>query len=70
VWCGYCKRAKAHLAARGVPYDEVDVEATQRGQNEFTQLGGRGVPIILVGSQRMDGFDANGLDAMLAAAGW
>ena len=70
VWCGYCKRAKAHLAARAVAYDEVDVEATQRGQNEFRQLGGRGIPIILVGSQRMDGFDANGLDAMLTAAGW
>jgi hypothetical protein len=26
VWCGYCKRAKAHLAAKGVAYDEMDVE--------------------------------------------
>ena len=70
VWCGYCKRAKAHLAAKGVPYDETDVESSERGRSEFAQLGGRGVPVILVGSQRMDGFDASGLDAMLAAAGW
>jgi len=70
VWCGYCKKAKAHLATRGVPYDEVDVEASERGRSEFTQLGGRGVPVILVGNQRMDGFDASGLDAMLAGAGW
>ncbi len=70
VWCGYCKRAKAHLAAKGVPYDEVDVEASERGRSEFAQLGGRGVPVILVGTQRMDGFDAGGLDAMLAGAGW
>jgi len=26
--------------------------------------------VILVGSQRMDGFSADKLDAMLAAAGW
>ncbi len=70
VWCGYCKRAKAHLAAKGVPYDELDVETSERGRSEFAQLSGRGVPVILVGSQRMDGFDANGLDAMLAGAGW
>lgn len=70
VWCGYCKRAKAHLAAKGVPYDELDVETSERGGSEFAQLGGRGVPVILVGNQRMDGFDASGLDAMLAGAGW
>ena len=70
VWCGYCKRAKAHLAAKGVAYDEMDVETSDRGRSEFAQLGGRGVPIILVGNQRMDGFDARGLDAMLVSAGW
>jgi len=70
VWCGYCKRAKAHLTAKGVPYDEMDVETSERGRSEFAQLGGRGIPVILVGSQRMDGFDAGRLDAMLAAAGW
>ena len=69
VWCGYCKRAKAHLAAKGVPYDEMDVETSERGRNEFAHLGGRGVPVILVGSQRMDGFDASALDMMLTAAG-
>jgi glutaredoxin len=51
VWCGYCKRAKAHLAAKRVPYDEMDVETSERGRSEFAQLGGRGVPVILVGSQ-------------------
>ena len=69
AWCGYCKKAKAHLAAKRVPYDEVDVEASETARNEFTQIGGRGVPVILVGSQRMDGFDAVRLDAMLANAG-
>ena len=70
VWCGYCKKAKAYLAKRRVPFEELDVETSDRGRNEFAQLGGRGVPLILVGSQRMDGFDAGGLEAMLAAAGY
>lgn len=70
AWCGYCKKAKAHLASRRVPFEEVDIEASERGRSEFSQIGGRGVPVILVGNQRMDGFDAQGLDAMLAAAGF
>jgi len=70
VWCGYCKKAKAHLASRSVPFEEVDIEASERGRSEFSRIGGRGVPVILVGDQRMDGFDAQGLDAMLAAAGF
>jgi len=69
-WCGYCKKAKAHLAGKGVLYEEVDVEASEQGRSEFTRIGGRGVPVILVGRQRMDGFSAAGLDEMLAAAGW
>ena len=70
VWCGYCKKAKAHLAAKRVPFDEVDVEASEGARSEFARIGGRGVPVILVGNQRMDGFSADELDAMLAAAGW
>lgn len=69
-WCGYCKRAKAHLRARGVPFEEFDVERSVAVRQEYDRLGGRGVPIILVGQQRMDGFDATTLDAMLARAGY
>ena len=69
-WCGYCKKAKAQLAARRVPFDEIDVETSDSGRREFASIHGRGVPVVLVGSQRMDGFDAAGLDAMLAGAGY
>ena len=69
-WCGYCKKAKAHLAARSVSFDEVDVESSERGHQEFTAIGGRGVPVVLVGDQRMDGFDPSTLDEMLRKAGY
>lgn len=69
-WCGYCRKAKAQLNARGVPLQEVDVEASESGRREFQQLGGRGVPVILVGERRMNGFDAEALDALLVNAGY
>jgi len=58
-WCGVCKRAKAFLTQNGVPFREWDVEKTEYGAAKFKQLGGSGVPLITVGSEKMMGFDAN-----------
>jgi glutaredoxin len=58
-WCGVCKRAKAFLKQNGVPFREWDVEKTEYGAAKFRQFGGRGVPLITVGSEKMMGFDAN-----------
>jgi len=57
-WCGVCKRAKAFLKQNGVPFREWDVEKTDYGSVKFKQLGGSGVPLITVGSEKMMGFDA------------
>jgi hypothetical protein len=46
------------------------VEASDSARREFASLGGRGVPVILVGSQRMDGYNAGRLEAMLQSAGY
>jgi len=68
TWCGVCKRARNWLAQNGVPFTEYDVERDQKGIEEYRRLGARGVPIILVGEQRMDGFSAKRLEAMLVKA--
>jgi glutaredoxin len=70
TWCGYCKKARAYLNARNIPFDDVDVETTDRGRREYREMGGNGVPVIFVGSQRMDGYDQSGLEGMLRAGGW
>jgi glutaredoxin len=69
TWCGYCKRAAAFLRARGTPFEELDVEKSIQGKREYDVLGGRGVPIIMVGDRRMDGYDQTALAAMLRDAG-
>lgn len=56
--CGFCRQARAHFRAQGIPFTEYDIETTARGARDFRRLGGRGVPIILIGEQRMDGFSA------------
>lgn len=68
AWCGVCKRARHWLTQKGVAFTEYDVEHDPKGIEEFKRRGGKGVPIILVGDQRMDGFSAARLEAMLANA--
>ena len=68
AWCGVCKNAKAYLKQNGIPFREWDVEKTEYGEIKFQQLGGRGVPLITVGSQKMMGFEPTRLMEMWKTA--
>ena len=70
AWCGPCKSAKAWMASQNISFTDYDVETSEQGKKDFAALGGRGVPMILVGEQRMTGFSAGGLKAMLKKAGF
>lgn len=69
-WCGYCRQAREYLKSRNIPFDDIDIDASDRGRQQFAQLDGKGVPLILVGRQRLDGYDKTRLESMLRAAGW
>jgi glutaredoxin len=62
--CGFCRKARAHFAARGIAYTEYDVETTEKGWRDYNRMNGRGVPIILIGGERMNGFSASLFDQM------
>ena len=62
-WCGVCKKAKRYFRKKKIPFQEYDVEKSRKGKSDFRRLGGRGVPIILVGDQRMNGFTAGRFDS-------
>jgi glutaredoxin len=68
--CGYCKRTREYLRRRGIPFIDHDVETSAAGRDGYWRLNGRGVPIILVGNQRLDGFDEQRLAQMLKSAGY
>ena len=67
AWCGYCRRARAHLAKKNVPYREIDIEASSANREQFRAYGGRGVPFFVAGSRTMRGYSAEALDQFLAA---
>ena len=63
-WCGVCKRAKRYFQKQGIPFAEYDVEKSSKGKSEYRKLGARGVPVILVGNKRMDGFSVEGFEGL------
>ncbi len=69
-WCPYCKKARAYLERRGIRYVELDIERSREARAEYDRLGARGVPVILVGTQRMNGYSEERLAQLLKAAGY
>lgn len=63
--CPWCVRAKEYFASKGVRYDERDVERSPSARAEFEKLGGKGVPLIMVGDEKMEGFNQQRLDQLL-----
>ncbi len=69
-WCPYCRQASAYFRRNGIAFTELDIEKSSTAKAEYRALGGKGVPLILVGNQRMSGFSDESMAAMLKAAGY
>ncbi len=66
AWCGYCRKAKAYLARKGVSYKEVDIDSVY-GRSAFAQVGnGQGIPLLFAHGQRLQGFSEEAYEAVFA----
>ncbi|MBX3250343.1 MAG: hypothetical protein KF901_24410 [Myxococcales bacterium] len=71
-WCGACRSVKQWLQARGVPYEDKDIERDPGARTEMlTKARAQGVPtgsipIIDVRGRMTTGFDAQTLTRLLA----
>jgi glutaredoxin-like YruB-family protein len=64
--CPYCKMAKDYLSGKGVTFEEVDVSADAAGRDEMVKKSGQmGVPVIIVDSEVVIGFDKERLEGLL-----
>ena len=68
--CSYCHKAKAFFRKNAIPFTEYDVEQSGKGRRDYKKLKGRGVPIIMVGNQRLNGFNESYLTSALNRAGY
>ncbi|HSJ99319.1 MAG TPA: glutaredoxin family protein [Myxococcota bacterium] len=70
--CGeLCGQARALLAQRGVPYRERNAQANPADAEALQKVaGGLQVPVLLVGADRLKGFDESSWQAALDGAGY
>ncbi|MCL5059512.1 MAG: glutaredoxin family protein [Candidatus Thermoplasmatota archaeon] len=70
--CGApCDQARRLLGERGIPYSAKDPQASPEAQAELQKLTGQlRVPVLVVGSDKIDGFETGQWQAMLDRAGY
>jgi len=57
TWCGVCTTAKNYFNKNKIPFKEFDIDKSRKGKSDFKKLKARGVPVILVGKKRLNGFN-------------
>lgn len=63
--CPYCIKTRAYLTEHHIAFADIDVDKSEKGKRDFAQLGGKGVPLILIGNRQMTGFNQGAIDAAL-----
>ena len=59
-WCGYCRKAREFLRARGVPFTEYDIEQDADAARRKQEIDPRpGVPLAVINGQVILGFSAS-----------
>jgi glutaredoxin len=74
-WCGACRQAEGHLRARGVAFEERDIEADPGARQDMIRraraagITPNGIPVIDIRGRVLQGFDAQAIDRALAETG-
>jgi glutaredoxin 3 len=56
-WCGYCSAARELLRAKGIEFEDIDVNADPgRRQEMIEKSGGKTVPQIFINDEPIGGF--------------
>jgi glutaredoxin len=66
-WCGACKKAKRHLARRGVDYDERNVDYPEYAEELRRKTGRKSIPVLDVDGRVITGFNASSYDQLIGS---
>jgi len=61
--CPHCQTAKRYLAQQGIAFRLCNIKIA-KGQKEFSVTGLRGVPVLKIGDQLLNGFSVKGFNAL------
>ena len=61
TWCGYCKKARELMKKNGIPFIEYDIEKSSEGYAKYKELGGKGVPLMIVDGEVIRGYNPSAI---------
>ncbi len=64
AWCGYCKKARELMDSNNIPYFEYDIEKSKEGNEQHKNLGGKGIPVLLINGEVIKGYSASRILAL------
>lgn len=66
-YCPWCRKAKAHMDARGIAYSELHVDQSSAAKREMARIGGRGIPTIDIEGDVNSGYNPAWVEQTLRA---
>ena len=69
AWCPACKAATRFFVNNNINYCEYDMERNAIGARLYQEVNARGVPVLFVGEQRIQGFNAETVTRALQDTG-
>ncbi len=64
-WCGYCKKTRDFFRAHNIAFVEYDIEKSSEGRNQYDQLHGNGIPLVMIHGNLVRGYDPAQLKDLL-----
>ena len=64
-WCPYCEKTRSLLAAKGIPYQERNIETSTEARSQYRRLAAKGVPVLVVAGEVVRGYHQKKMEAIL-----
>jgi glutaredoxin len=68
-WCGYCKKTRQYFEEHHIDYTDYDIETSEIAKQKFQALKGKYVPLIIIGTERIEGFHIEAIQQALKNQG-
>lgn len=66
-WCPHCRKAEQYMTAKGIPFVKYDIDRDAGAKRRYQELGAGGIPLILIGDKKMNGFSPEALEYRLGS---
>lgn len=64
-WCRFCRQALDYLKSNGIKHVAYDIDKDSAARQKYEEMGGQGVPFIIIGSNKMSGYSQEALEYYL-----